>query len=99
MALSARNCRGAATRFFKFIYKQALRRTCAIINNYLHAFNKKEAPSSDKITSDDGALILSKGENPAFFLCRNALSSYCPYTEKPPQAASSPILNPNSCVF
>ena len=25
--------------------------------------------------------------------------SYCPYTEKPPQAVSSPILNPNSCVF
>ena len=47
---------------------------------------------------------LSKGENPAFFLCRTALpphtgNSYCPYTGKPPQAVSSPILNPNSCVF
>lgn len=24
---------------------------------------------------------------------------YCPYTEKPPQAITSPILNPNSCAF
>lgn len=85
MALSARNCRGAATRFFKFIHKQALRRTCAIINNYLHAFNKKEAPSSDVILSDDGALILSKGKNSAFFLCRNALPPYMGIPTAPTQ--------------
>jgi len=47
---------------------------------------------------------LPKSKNPAFFLCRNALplhmgKSYCPYTEKPPQAVSLPILNPNSHTF
>ena len=63
----------------------------------------KGAPQPGK--TDGGAPFnLTKGENPAFFLCRNALAaphgkSYCPYTEKPPQAVSSPILNPNSRVF
>ena len=47
---------------------------------------------------------LPKCENPAFFLCRNALPFHMgnqtgPYTEKPPQAVSSPILNPNSRTF
>ena len=39
---------------------------------------------------------LTKGENLVFFLCRNALppymgKSYCPYTEKPPQAVFFPF--------
>ena len=46
----------------------------------------------------------TKGENPAFFLSRNALllhvgKSYCPYTEKLPQVVSSPILNPIFYAF
>lgn len=46
---------------------------------------------------------LTKGEDSVFFLYWNALPPtreiYCLYTEKPTQAISSPIVNPNSRTF
>ena len=66
---------------------------------------RKEAPSPDHVDPMTALLsYLPKCENPAFFLCRNALPFHMgnqtgPYTEKPPQAVSSPILNPNSRTF
>lgn len=56
-----------------------------------------------RITSDDGAPICLKVKIRLFPTQKCPAAphgkSYCPYTEKPPQPVSSPILNPNSRTF
>ena len=60
--------------------------------------NKREY--HHRTVSDGGAPFLSKDKNSAFSLCINALPNpYCPYTEKPTQTASFPVLNPDSYTF
>ena len=71
----------------------------------LQNIENKNRSAATGLISDDGApFLFAKRWKSGIFPTQKHLAaphgkSYCPYKEKPPQAVSSPILNPNSCVF